>query len=67
MMMFRPTHPTTTPHPVTTSHTPHVADTCPLVTHLGEPCDPGLAYNTLSRTCEWPDSLLEAGCNPESE
>ena len=67
---LRLTHPTTTPHPVTTSHelhVPHVTDTCPLVTHLGEACDPGLAYNSISRTCEWPDTLLEAGCNPESK
>ena len=28
-------------------------------------CDPGLAYNPLTRSCEWPDTLLDTGCNPE--
>ena len=44
-----------------------VVTSCPVTTHLGLPCDPGLAYNTLSRSCEWPDTLLDAGCNPERE
>ena len=44
-----------------------VVTRCPVTTHLGLPCDPGLAYNTLSRSCEWPDTLLDAGCNPERE
>ena len=28
-------------------------------------CNPGLAYNPLTRSCEWPDTLMDTGCNPE--
>jgi hypothetical protein len=38
---------------------------CPLATPGGAPCGPGLAYSHLTRACEWPDTLMEAGCNPE--
>ena len=32
---------------------------------LGLPCDPGLAFSPLTGSCEWPDTLVETGCNPE--
>ena len=51
----------------TETYQERVVTHCPVTTHLGLPCDPGLAYNTLSRSCEWPDTLLDAGCNPERE
>ena len=38
---------------------------CSLVTANGIPCDPGLAYSPLTGSCEWPDNLIEHGCNPE--
>ena len=38
---------------------------CSLVTANGIPCDPGLAYSPLTGSCEWPDTLIETGCNPE--
>ena len=38
---------------------------CSLVSHNGHPCDPGLAYSPATGTCEWPDTLIEQGCNPE--
>lgn len=40
---------------------------CSLVTANGIPCDPGLAYSPLTGSCEWPDTLIETGCNPEGE
>jgi len=38
---------------------------CSLVTATGIPCDPGLAFSPLTGSCEWPDLLMEVGCNPE--
>jgi len=38
---------------------------CSLVSHNGHPCDPGLAYSPATATCEWPDTLIDHGCNPE--
>ena len=38
---------------------------CSLVTANGLPCDPGLAFSPLTGSCEWPDTLIETGCNPE--
>ena len=38
---------------------------CSLVTANGIPCDPGLAFNPATGSCEWPDTLIEVGCNPE--
>lgn len=38
---------------------------CSLVTHTGQPCDPGLAFSLETGQCEWPDTLIEDGCNPE--
>ena len=32
---------------------------------IGLPCDPGLAFSPLTGSCEWPDTLVETGCNPE--
>lgn len=29
-------------------------------------CDKGLAYDDRTHTCNWPDLLLDIGCNPES-
>jgi len=29
------------------------------------PCDPGLAYDEINHSCNWPDLLLENNCNPE--
>ena len=40
---------------------------CSLVTANGIPCDPGLAYSPLTGSCEWPDTLIETGCNPEGD
>ena len=40
---------------------------CSLVTANGLPCDPGLAFSPLTGSCEWPDTLIETGCNPEGE
>ena len=28
-------------------------------------CNPGLAFSPLTGSCEWPDVLIEFGCNPE--
>ena len=47
----------------TTPPAPH----CPVTTPEGSLCGPGLAYSALTRACEWPDTLMEAGCNPESK
>ena len=58
--------PTAPPAPAPTAPPLYLSD-CSVITHLGEECDPGLAYNSLTRTCEWPDTLLESGCNPEGE
>ena len=44
-----------------------VTGVCSLVTANGIPCDPGLAYSPLTGSCEWPDTLIETGCNPEGE
>ena len=44
-----------------------VAGVCSLVTANGIPCDPGLAYSPLTGSCEWPDTLIETGCNPEGD
>jgi len=41
------------------------AGVCSLITRNGIPCDPGLAFNPSTGSCEWPDMLIEAGCNPE--
>ena len=41
------------------------AGSCSLVSHNGHPCDPGLAYSPSTGTCEWPDTLIDHGCNPE--
>ncbi|KAK3928148.1 Protein obstructor-E [Frankliniella fusca] len=30
-----------------------------------ESCEPGLAYDDRTHSCNWPDLLLEQGCNPE--
>ena len=38
---------------------------CSLLTANGIPCDPGLAYSPVTGSCEWPDNLIEHGCNPE--
>ena len=38
---------------------------CPEKTPDGSECGPGLAYSHLSRACEWPDTLMDEGCNPE--
>ena len=38
---------------------------CPERTPDGSRCGPGLAYSHLSRACEWPDTLMDEGCNPE--
>ena len=43
------------------------AGVCSLVTANGIPCDPGLAFSPLTGSCEWPDRLIETGCNPEGE
>ena len=43
------------------------AGVCSLVTANGIPCDPGLAFSPLTGSCEWPDTLIETGCNPEGE
>ena len=40
---------------------------CPQITPEGAACSPGLAYSSISRACEWPDTLMENGCNPEGE
>ena len=40
---------------------------CSLVTANGLPCDPGLAFSPLTGSCEWPDTLIETGCNPEGQ
>ena len=40
---------------------------CPQITPEGATCSPGLAYSSISRACEWPDTLMENGCNPEGE
>ena len=40
---------------------------CSLVTLNGIPCDPGLAFNPATGSCEWPDTLIAAGCNPEGK
>jgi hypothetical protein len=29
-------------------------------------CDKGLAYDDRSHSCNWPDLLLDIGCDPES-
>ena len=44
-----------------------VTGVCSLVTANGIPCDPGLAYSPLTGSCEWPDTLIETGCNPEGD
>ena len=51
------------PVPATTTRPPPA---CPRHSP-GGPCGPGLAYSPLSRACEFPDTLMEAGCNPEGE
>lgn len=28
------------------------------------PCDPGLAYDDRIKKCNWPDELVDVGCNP---
>ena len=43
------------------------AGVCSMVTANGIPCDPGLAFSPLTGSCEWPDRLIETGCNPEGE
>lgn len=32
-----------------------------------EPCEAGLAYDERTHSCNWPDLMLEQGCNPERE
>ena len=27
----------------------------------------GLAFSPLTGSCEWPDTLIETGCNPEGK
>ena len=46
----RLTQPQSTPHP----------PTCTTST-----CGPGLAINPLTGSCEWADTLIAKGCNPE--
>ena len=41
------------------------ASSCPEHTPEGAACSPGLAYSSITRACEWPDTLMENGCNPE--
>ena len=43
------------------------AGVCSLLTANGIPCDPGLAFSPLTGSCEWPDRLIETGCNPEGK
>ncbi|KAL1455551.1 hypothetical protein WDU94_009640 [Cyamophila willieti] len=31
-----------------------------------EPCEPGLAYDDRTHKCNWPDELLDIGCNSEA-
>ena len=38
---------------------------CPQLSPEGVACRPGLAYSTITQACEWPDTLMESGCNPE--
>ena len=38
---------------------------CPQLSPEGIACRPGLAYSTITQACEWPDTLMESGCNPE--
>lgn len=28
------------------------------------PCEPGLAYDDRIKKCNWPDELVDLGCNP---
>lgn len=47
--------------------TPLPPPSCPQLTPEGAACSPGLAYSSITRACEWPDTLMENGCNPEGE
>ena len=47
----RLTQPHSTPHPPTDCERSQ--------------CGPGLAVNRVTGSCEWPDTLIAAGCNPE--
>lgn len=31
------------------------------------PCEPGLAYDDRTHKCNWPDELLDIGCNSEGK
>lgn len=31
------------------------------------PCDAGLAYDDRIKKCNWPDELVEVGCNPAGQ
>ena len=44
---------------------PIVTECLTVIPTSGIPCDPGLAFNPTTGSCDWPDNLIDIGCIPE--